>query len=63
MCIRDSLNTLLNRKCETTEEMAEFLKKSKAERMLKIADSILNEKNLDPIKLPKHIQEALDFMK
>ena len=43
--------------------MAAFLKKSKAERMLKIADSILDEENKNPIKLPKHIQEALDFMK
>ena len=59
----DRLNTLLNKKYKTPEEMAEFLKKSKAERMLKIADSILDEKNKDPIKLPKHIQEALDFMK
>ncbi|MGF1708374.1 ATP-dependent nuclease [Enterovibrio baiacu] len=59
----DRLNTLFNKKCKTSDEMAKFLKKSKAERMLKIADSILDEKNKDPIKLPKHIQEALDFMK
>lgn len=59
----DRLNTLFNKKCKTSDEMAEFLKKSKAERMLKIADSILDEKNKDPIKLPNHIQEALDFMK
>lgn len=57
------LNTLFNKKCKTSGEMAEFLKKSKAERMLRIADSILDEGNKDPIKLPKHIQEALDFMK
>ncbi|OOE40844.1 ATP-dependent nuclease [Salinivibrio kushneri] len=57
------LNTLLKTTYKTPEEMAEFLKKRKAERMLKIADSILDEKNKDPIKLPKHIQEALDFMK
>lgn len=59
----DRLNTLFNKKYKTSDEMAKFLKKSKAERMLKIADSILDEKNEDPIKLPKHIQEALDFMK
>jgi hypothetical protein len=59
----DRLNTLFKKKCKNPEEMAEFLKKRKAERMLKIADSILDEKNEDPIKLPKHIQEALDFMK
>ncbi|WP_316675859.1 AAA family ATPase [uncultured Tolumonas sp.] len=59
----DRLNTLFKKKCKTPEEMAEFLKNSKAERMLKIADSILDENNKDPIKLPKHIQEALDFMK
>ncbi|MCD6669703.1 AAA family ATPase [Vibrio cholerae] len=59
----ERLNTLFNMKYKTPEEMAEFLKKSKAERMLKIADSILDEENKDPIKLPKHIQEALDFMK
>lgn len=59
----DRLNTLFKKKCKTSDEMAEFLKKSKAERMLKIADSILDEENKDPIKLPKHIQEALDFMK
>lgn len=57
------LNTLFNKKCKTPEEMAKFLKNSKAERMLKIADSILDEMNKDPIMLPKHIQEALDFMK
>ncbi|MGE6122790.1 ATP-dependent nuclease [Aeromonas media] len=59
----DRLNTLFKKKYKTSDEMAEFLKKSKAERMLKIADSILDEENKDPIKLPKHIQEALDFMK
>lgn len=59
----DRLNTLFNKKYKTSDEMAKFLKNSKAERMLKIADSILNEENIDPIKLPKHIQEALDFMK
>ncbi|MFQ1927797.1 ATP-dependent nuclease [Aeromonas veronii] len=59
----DRLNTLFNKKCKTSDEMAAFLKKSKAERMLKIADSILDEENKNPIKLPKHIQEALDFMK
>lgn len=59
----DRLNTLFNKKYKTSDEMAAFLKKSKAERMLKIADSILDEENKDPIKLPKHIQEALDFMK
>lgn len=59
----DRLNTLFNKKCKNSDEMAKFLKNSKAERMLKIADSILDEKNEDPIKLPKHIQEALDFMK
>ena len=57
------LNTLFNKKFKTTEEMAEFLKKSKADRMLRIADSILDKDNKDPISLPKHIQEALDFMK
>ncbi|WP_444912432.1 ATP-dependent nuclease [Microbulbifer sp. PAAF003] len=57
------LNTLFNKKYKTSDEMAEFLKKSKAERMLKIADSILDNENKDPITLPKHIQEALDFMK
>ena len=57
------LNTLFSKKYKTSDKMAEFLKKSKAERMLKIADSILNEENKDPITLPKHIQEALDFMK
>lgn len=57
------LNTLLKKEYKTPEEMAEFLKNSKAERMLKIADSILDETNKDPIKLPKHIQEALDFVK
>ncbi|MGI2058069.1 ATP-dependent nuclease [Shewanella baltica] len=57
------LNTLFNKKCKNPEEMAKFLKNSKAERMLKIADSILDEMNKDPIMLPKHIQEALDFMK
>ncbi|CCN85924.1 conserved hypothetical protein [Vibrio nigripulchritudo SFn27] len=59
----DRLNTLFKKKYKTSDEMTKFLKKSKAERMLKIADSILDEKNEDPIKLPKHIQEALDFMK
>lgn len=59
----DRLNTLFKKKYKTSDEMAKFLKKSKAERMLKIADSILDEENKDPIKLPKHIQEALDFMK
>lgn len=59
----DRLNTLFNKNYKTSEEMAEFLKKSKAERMLKIADSILDEEKKDPITLPKHIQEALDFMK
>lgn len=59
----DRLNTLFNKKYKTSDEMAAFLKNSKAERMLKIADSILDEENKDPIKLPKHIQEALDFMK
>ncbi|HGY1053522.1 TPA: ATP-dependent endonuclease [Aeromonas salmonicida subsp. pectinolytica] len=59
----DRLNTLFDKKCKTSDEMAAFLKKSKAERMLKIADSILDEENKNPIKLPKHIQEALDFMK
>lgn len=59
----DRLNTLFNKKCKTSDEMAKFLKKSKAESMLKIADSILDEENKDPITLPKHIQEALDFMK
>lgn len=57
------LNTLFKKKYKTSDEMAEFLKNSKAERMLKIADSILDEENKDPINLPKHIQEALDFMK
>lgn len=57
------LNALFKKKYTTSEKMAEFLKKSKAERMLKVADSILDEKNEDPIKLPKHIQEALDFMR
>ncbi|PNH98520.1 ATP-dependent nuclease [Vibrio diazotrophicus] len=57
------LNTLFKKKYKTSADMAEFLKKSKAERMLRIADSILDEKNKDPISLPKHIQEALDFMK
>lgn len=59
----ERLNTLFNRKFKTSTQMADFLKRSKAERMLKIADSILDEKNKDPVKLPKHIQEALDFMK
>ena len=59
----ERLNTLFKKNYKTPEDMAEFLKKSKAERMLKIADSILEETNEDPIKLPKHIQEALDFMK
>ncbi|MCF2948191.1 AAA family ATPase [Paraglaciecola aquimarina] len=58
----DRLNKLFNKKYKTSGEMAEFLKKSKADRMLRIADSILEEGNKDPIKLPKHIQEALDFM-
>lgn len=57
------LNTLFNKECKTSGDMAEYLKKSKAERMLRIADSILDEENKDPISLPKHIQEALDFMK
>ncbi|WP_417657990.1 ATP-dependent nuclease [Pseudidiomarina aestuarii] len=57
------LNKLFKKNYNTPEEMAVFLKKSKAERMLKVADSILDEENKDPIKLPKHIQEALDFMK
>lgn len=57
------LNALFKKKYKTSAEMAEFLKKSKAERMLRIADSILDEENKDPISLPKHIQEALDFMK
>ncbi|HHG3228900.1 TPA: ATP-dependent endonuclease [Vibrio parahaemolyticus] len=57
------LNTLFKKKYKTSGDMAEFLKKSKAERMLRIADSILDEENKDPISLPKHIQEALDFMK
>lgn len=57
------LNTLFNKKCQTPAEMAEFLKKSKAERMLKIADAILDDENKNPITLPMHIQEALDFMK
>ncbi|MEH0373301.1 ATP-dependent nuclease [Vibrio mimicus] len=57
------LNTLFKKKYKTSADMAEFLKKSKAERMLRIADSILDEENKDPISLPKHIQEALDFMK
>lgn len=59
----DRLNTLFNKKYKTSDEMAEFLKKSKAERMLNVADSILDEENKNPITLPKHIQEALDFMK
>lgn len=59
----ERLNTLFKKKYKTPEEMSTFLKKSKAERMLKIADSILNEENENPIKLPTHIQEALDFMK
>ncbi len=59
----ERLNILFKKKHKTPEEMAKFLKKSKAERMLMIADSILEETNEDPIKLPKHIQEALDFMK
>lgn len=59
----DRLNKLFSKKYKTSKEMAEFLKKSKAERMLKIADSILDEESKDPITLPKHIQEALDFMK
>lgn len=58
----DRLNTLFKKEYKTPEEMAEFLKNSKAERMLKIADSILDEEKKDEIKLPKHIQEALDFM-
>ncbi|RSD32211.1 ATP-dependent nuclease [Vibrio pectenicida] len=57
------LNTLFKKECKTSGDMAEYLKKSKAERMLRIADSILDEENKDPISLPKHIQEALDFMK
>ncbi|EIZ1343085.1 AAA family ATPase [Vibrio parahaemolyticus] len=57
------LNTLFKKKYKTSADMAKFLKKSKAERMLRIADSILDEENKDPISLPKHIQEALDFMK
>lgn len=57
------LNTLFNKKYQTPAEMAEFLKKSKAERMLKIADAILDDENKNPITLPMHIQEALDFMK
>lgn len=57
------LNTLFNKECKTSGDMAEYLKKSKAERMLRIADSILDKENKDPISLPKHIQEALDFMK
>ncbi|WP_394152052.1 ATP-dependent endonuclease [Vibrio maritimus] len=57
------LNALFKKKCKTSGDMAEYLKKSKAERMLSIADSILDEENKDPISLPKHIQEALDFMK
>ncbi|PHX03548.1 ATP-dependent nuclease [Vibrio splendidus] len=57
------LNALFKKKCKTSSDMAEYLKKSKAERMLRIADSILDEENKDPISLPKHIQEALDFMK
>ncbi|MEZ9042503.1 MULTISPECIES: ATP-dependent endonuclease [unclassified Vibrio] len=57
------LNALFKKKYKTSGDMAEFLKKSKAERMLRIADSILDEENKDPISLPKHIQEALDFMK
>lgn len=57
------LNILFNKECKTSGDMAEYLKKSKAERMLRIADSILDEENNDPISLPKHIQEALDFMK
>lgn len=59
----ERLNILFKKSYKTSEDMAEFLKKSKAERMLKITDSILNEENKNPIKLPKHIQEALDFMK
>lgn len=59
----DRLNTLFKKTYRTSKQMAEFLKKSKAERMLKIADSILDENNEGSIKLPKHIQEALDFMK
>ncbi|MFP1904579.1 ATP-dependent nuclease [Lonsdalea quercina] len=59
----DRLNMLFKKNYKTSEEMSKFLKNSKAERMLKIADSILNEENKNPIKLPKHIQEALDFMK
>merc|ERR1711879_332715 len=43
------LNTLFKKKYKTSDEMAEFLKNSKAERMLKIADSILDEENKDPI--------------
>lgn len=57
------LNTLFDKKYKTSDEMAEFLKKSKAERMLRIADSILDEENNDPVSLPTHIQEALDFMR
>ncbi|GKW33896.1 MULTISPECIES: ATP-dependent nuclease [Pectobacterium] len=59
----DRLNTLFKKNYKTSEEMSKFLKNSKAERILKIADSILDEENKNPIKLPKHIQEALDFMK
>ena len=58
----DRLNKLFKKNYNTSDEMAEFMKKSKAERMLTIADSILDKKK-DPITLPKHIQEALDFMK
>ncbi|ELF5344430.1 AAA family ATPase [Vibrio metschnikovii] len=57
------LNTLFKKEYKTSADMAKFLKQRKAERMLRIADSILDEENNDPISLPKHIQEALDFMK
>lgn len=57
------LNKLFKKKYTSSDDMAKFLKQKKAERMLEIADSILDEMNEDPIKLPKHIQEALDFMK
>lgn len=59
----ERLNKLFKKNYKTSDEMAEFMKKSKAERMLTIADSILDKKKKDPITLPKHIQEALDFMK
>lgn len=58
----ESLRTIFSRKSDTADEMAEKLKKNKADSMLKICDAILTKDSKTPITLPTHIQEVVDFM-